>query len=838
MEQQVQIGKPALPDSQGPNGAPLQPLLEAARRVDKPAESSSFTKAMQELFKHHLNLQKRSRDAMITAGYENAMFMEGKQLIRPNTFKPGQWIPYTPKRPGTIEQNTLNFFRFYTSNSLWKWQLSNPDIVATPGVGTEAAREGAAAGDIVIENHERRYYNPVTTIQEGMGGLCWGTYAWQVNYNPDVTSVSTIIPIFQDVPVVGGEGFGQCGSCPFQGPAAAFQQVQADPFSPPMDLCPHCGQPALVEQPPQAMIPSVVGQREVKLGQLEAELLQFPECHWDFAHRLEDSSWFIHMRETSVKAVRRLLGNIKLPNNGEGLDDFGLRVMKSLAWAAPTPGMESARRDSNADPATIVKYSLGPDDYAHIILSKPEETVDGQTLPAGPLINTYPNGMTLWAFNGMSLIASVEATHHSRITTSGFWHAKPGSGTGQGLDDLKVVQKRFNINDSQVESFFRASSTPAMLMLKEAIGDTDPGYLGTGNINIPIIAQNLPEGMKPEDVVRPAFQPQNVPAQFFSYIYQHLNNFAQITSHITDFSGGLPGVKNSTATGAQITQANSNALFTPPLQVKADVRLRIAYITLDLYREYFPVERPFPLKGRHGRLQYKYLSAANLSTDIQLEVVKDSELPKNLFTKREDYFAFLQMLGGAAGLQTMRELDPEFCLELERAFNVNLKSEAYDHVASLCQQRLVQLEPFIQLVPDPVALTGLTPDPMGQLIQIGPGVLTPPIALEEPEHDLQAKWLSEWLVDDEGLSADPILRACVIAWIRYHFQLDGQQKGEIAFQMGAVQGAATMAGGMGEAMGGAAANEINPVPDVQGDVPDVNNPGKKATGRPKPKGRK
>lgn len=581
-------------------------------------------------------------------------------------------------------------------------------------------------------------------------------------------------------------------------------------------------------------MPSVVGQQQVDLGELAIDLKPFPECIWDFRHQPEQSSWFIHQRETSAQAVRRLLGNIRLSTGGEGRDDFGLKVMRNLGWAASGQVADQRKAEVYKDPVTVIEYSLGPDDIADIVLKSPEPTVGGDVIPAGPLLQSYPDGLTIQGLNGLTIITGMFTEHHSATHVGGVWHSKPGSGTGQGLDDLREVQKRFNSNDSQVASFFRASGTLAMLVRKEALGDTDPGYLGTGNINIPIISQNLPDGMKLDDIVAPAFVPPSMSGQFFSYIYQHLNNFAQLTSHITDFSGGLPGVKNNTATGAQITQANSNALFTPPLQVKGEVRLRIAEIVVALYRQHFPVERPFPLKGRHGHMEYRFLSAANLEADISFEVVRDSELPRNMFTKREDYFAFFNMLGGAAGYAQMREMDPEFVVELERAFNVQMNSETYNYVAALCQQRIAQLKQIAQFVPDPTVLTGLAiVPPLGMLQPVGPGVLDPPPVIEELDHQLKAKWLAQWLDFDEGQTAGPVMRACVTLLIRYHFQLHGQQQAEMAFQAGAVQTAAAVPGAIGGAVEGAIHAEVNPQPDVNTDVPDVNKAAP-TTGRPKP----
>lgn len=837
MSAQLSPTPPALAEHAAPNDAPLAPLLQIADGV-KPTETT-FSAYIKRKFEYHYNMEKRVRDSMYAAGYRVAMFMEGKQFLTPNRWVPGQWLPYTPKSPSELNKRALNFVRFYTSNSLWKWQLSNPDIVAVAGTDTEQARQAAKAADVVTEYHERQFFAPRLTIQEALQGLCWGTYVWEIDYDPDQHSVTALQPIFGEVPVTLGGGWGQCGSCPYSGTADQFAPSGPspdDPFAAPGYTCPQCGGEAAVDPPATELMPSITGMQEIKLGKLVARLKPFVECAWDFRYALEESSWSIHQRLTSTLAVRRLLGNIKLPSGGVGLDDYGLQLLGKLAWVtgggSGTSRQDERKREVYNDPATVIEYSLGPDDIADCVLKVAERTVDGGEIPAGPLLQKYPNGVRLQGLNGMTVITSVRDAHHSRNLLSGAWHARANSGMGQGNDDLVEVQSRFNADDSQISTYLRASGTPGMLYRKSVFGGGQPPYLGDPSINIPIIDQNLPDGTRMEDVVRPAFQPGSVPSQFFNLVYQRYNDFAQITSHITDFSGGLPGINNKTATGAQISQANSNALFTPPLQIKGEIRKRIAEITVDLYREHFPITRYFPLGGKHSFQQGMFLSGADLKADISFEVVKDSELPRNMFTKREDYAVFFQMIGNAVGYEAMQRINPDLLVELEKSFGVQLNSEAYDHTASLCQQRLTQISSVMAIAPDPQLLTGLATDPMtGAVLPTGiPGAIDPPIVLEEPDHQLKAKWFSQWLDTNEGQRGGPVLRASVILLIQFHFALAGLQAGAVAEQTGAVTalGAAPGAAVAGPQTG----TDDAGAPDVQGNVPDVNKRPGPVTGRP------
>lgn len=798
---------PVLVPHSGTNLAPLTPLQQIQAGFTK--TQSSLQKALQEKLKWYLSLEKRVWNEMYSAGFEVSSFINGQQLITPNRFAPGQFLSYVPRNTTDATKRAMNLMRFYASNCEFKWALSNPDVRAIPGIDTEQAREAAEAADIIVEHYERKFFKPFISRQEAFQALCWGTYIWRIRYDEEQHSMTVQQPIYQEQQVNLGAGIAMCGDCGYQGTADEVD-------------CPNCGGAMAVAEPPAVgNVPSVVGTQPVNLGDLVAELLPFPECRWDIRTRVEDSSWFIHQRRTSAASIRRLLGDIRLPGSSD-TDDLGLEIAEKLAWAGTggggRRGIDQRKPKLYEEPVVVVEMSLGPDDIADIILTKPEETLDGVTIAAGSLLQTFPNGLTVQGINGLGLITGIFNEHHSRNTTSGVWHAKAMSGVGTGLHDTVEVQKRFNADDSQIHTFMRATATPAMLVRQEALGDTDRGdYLGLPHANIPINSQNLPEGMKLEDIVSPAFQPQSVPGSVFTYVYERLNDFAQLTSHITDFSGGLPNVNNRTATGAQITQANSNALFTPPLQVKGEVRQRIAEIVIDLYRQHFPAERPFAMKGRHGRMSYVHLSAANLDTDLQFEVVKDSELPRNNFIKREDYTAFFMMVGGGAGYVQLRETDPEFVAEMEDVFNIKIKGENYDHIASLCEQRISQMRTAAQMMPDPMVLL--------MMIQ-------PPVTPYEPNHDTKAEWFSDWLDEDEGQQAPPALRAAVEMLIQQHLEFFTMQQSALAMAGGTIQTAGAMPGAIGAAVGGRINNEINPQPDTEPTNPNKPTP---ITGRPKPK---
>src|SRR6266480_3133797 len=85
--------RPALAEHSSPNFAPAQPLL-ALQRGNTKAESTVGA-ALKERFQHHYRLEKQTWADLNLMGSQIANFIEGRQLIRPNPYVPGAWLPYT-----------------------------------------------------------------------------------------------------------------------------------------------------------------------------------------------------------------------------------------------------------------------------------------------------------------------------------------------------------------------------------------------------------------------------------------------------------------------------------------------------------------------------------------------------------------------------------------------------------------------------------------------------------------------------------------------------------------------------------------------------------------------
>lgn len=758
------------------NFAPTAPLLQLGR--DQPNVQNYLWDAFKERFTHCNGLNTAIWNDMYDSGEMVGNFIVGRQFYTPNPMSPGRFLPYNP--PNTNSQKrAMNITQFYVSNCLWKWCLSNPDIRVNPGVDTDEAEESAVAAGIIVDHYEGEFFKPTEVIAEALQGICWGSYIWRLFPDTRKPLGHALREVFENRTIEAGDGYGHCTDCDFEGTASQFQQVQS-PDGTTSGICPECEASAYLEQP-KGEVPTVVDQHKVPVFDLSAKLVPFTNAKWDLRFNATDSPYLIIRERTNMGEIKAMFGDVRIPaasSTSTSDSDRGLDIAERMAYIGqPQAGYakSDARPTLFKTPVTIEEHWMAPEFYADITLKSDTETVCGQAIPKGRLVETFPNGLLVQGLNEMSVIIGVYPERHGPYVTQGSWYSRPMSGAGRGLQDLVEVQKRFNADDSQIHNYLRATSTPAMLVVEGALGEEDRAmYAGMPGENIPVVMDNLPEGMKPTDLIQPAFTPAAVSGQMFEYTYNRLNQCAQLVSHITDFSSGLPGVNNKTATGARITQANSNALFTAPLQIKAEVRKDIMRKTVELYRTHVPIARFFPLKGKYGRLQGKMLAGANICKDLVFDVVPDSEIPKNAEIARDDYTAFYLAFGGYEAYAMAKKDDPDMVKDVEHAFGIRTRAESYSVVASLCLKRVKQMAQFAELATEPQQL----------LLAIQPAV----DPLEDQMED-KIKWLRNWLDTDAGLESPPLLRAAVGELIKLQFMFASQVQTAMAGAMGMAQAA-------------------------------------------------
>lgn len=773
----------------GRNSAPIRPLIDLSKKSqDKKLPSTSLTEALKEKWTYYSKHEEPIWREIYSAAQLIDLFIQGKQLLRrhPNT---GAWM-ITPMKNEAMEKRTINQMRFWENALVAKWQLSNPNIVVRAGANDDKANLAAKACTAVVDFYEELLYSSEFNERECKLGIRNGTYIERFRVDDSIQSITALRSIIENKTISIGGGFGYCANCDTQGRADMFEPNLDSPV--PSFKCPNCGQQTRDVTPPaQAQgIRSIKGQEKVQQGEIVCEQLPLQACRWNLMCRPEESSWFIYSTKTSLNQIQRLLGPLELKGN---TDDIGLDILDKLAYVGQALSGQSIGGDRKPEifrqPIKVEEMSLGPDELVDIKLSKEEETVCGQSIPAGvSLSQVYPNGAVICGLNDMSVITGIYAETHREYIVSGYWHMNPNSGAGQGVGDAVEVQKRSSTIDTQVVAGLQAGTTPGFLYIKGVLDENEARYLSDPRVAIPIDWSLVPQDARDlNKLVRPAFTPATMPGQMMQYLQGFLTNQFQSTFGVTEFSSGLPGMagRNDTATGASIEQATSQAISTPTLQCKAYVRKRGMEITVKLFKNCMPIPRTFPMKGKFGRQEFKELAGADVDADLRFEVVKNSELTRTIYDIRKDMSDFYAQFGGLMGFLEAKKMYPREVSELANQWNVEIEDEDYSAIESICTKRIEQMMQGLSRTQDPNELLSF---------------IKPPVSKLEPQADIKAKWLQEWLDTDEGQDAPMPMRLAVELLIQGQFMGSVGQQAAVAGGQGMVQAAGQAPMAIGQKM--------------------------------------
>jgi hypothetical protein len=758
------------------NWAPIKPLTELKRGGRKP--DSRIAKALQELFTDKHRRDKLVFREMANVGQLVNLFLDGHQFLVASPYD-GSWA-VLPVR--NSDQRCFNVLSNIKQNLLTKWEGSSPDIIIRAGRNLNQAQSAAKSADAINNFYERRFYDHWFTQQEGLMGMTFGTYIDRYRFDDSKLSLTLMSDIFEQKDVSLGDGYGQCGKCGFGGNPAQFAQ----------GVCPECRSDEVrVERPESESLFSVSGQREDKHGDLTCELLPLPACRWDLAVRPEDSSWFMYRRRIPKGAVTRVLGNVLLPD-GNTEHDNGLEVLGALhRQGAPIGGRSATGQrddhdDKDRDSVVFDELWLSPDDYAHINLMGGEETVEGAEIPKGKLTDHFPDGLCAVGLNGLSTVLAIYPERHRNHLVSGTWFTRSQSGAGRGLADAVEIQKISNTMNNQAMTYMTSTYTPAIGYDNAIWTGNKAKYIGTPKTNIPFDLTKLPEGRSLKDAIY-QFQPTAMPSQFFNFAQNFLGVIMQKVSMVTDFNNGEPGItgRNDTATAAEIDQGNADAINQPIFLIKADARRRGAEITINLFRQHFPMKRYFDLGGKFGRQQGIELSAADVQADLIFDVARNSEMPKGPYTRQKNLMSFFSVLGGAEGYVMLRTADPKLASEIEQVFDVDVETDDFDSVNELCLRRLGQMTEALETgVGDPAALIS---------------AIMPPISTVELELKEKAQWFARWLSTDDGQDSPMPLRAAAEMLAQGQFQGAITQQSQIAVGDGTVAAAQMAPAALGQA---------------------------------------
>ncbi len=567
----------------------------------------------------------------------------------------------------------------------------------------------------------------------------------------------------------------------------------------PEEACPQCGsQNVLIEQMPEIPVNNVVGSSRVKVGDLCCEVIPFFNLRFDLAYRLEESPWLIYRRR-----VRRdvLKGHYPALNIAlSETQDTGLIAADALVRSAQAisgtsrSGLITDTSRSQPEACDLVEMWLDPCIYADYINPEPFQTLSGVTIQEGSISEQFPDGMCMLCVDDGKIILDVHNEHHREHFVSSPFHIKPLTGLGDGVVDIVEIQRQFNQINSQIYTQISTAATPAVLYDKDLMRGDSANYIGMPHQNIPVDLTGLPENRGIRDAVFP-LAPQGIPGHVIQYAQQFLNNMFQLTAHTTDFSGGLPGVDNRTATGAQIAAANAQSLHAPYLELLADVNKRTMELALNLYRRHCLDRRYYTIASKHGKQDGIWLRASNISDDVEVEVIPESHLPQSGLERRERLKEFISFFGNVQGLMEAEKMNPELVAQLTDLYDIDIESDDYSIAAEVGRGRIEQMRqllPYVaQLTAQASAAGGppgqvMVPDQMGGFMPVDINVfagrllvnaLDPPPDVFETAHLEAAGYYREWLTTDDGMEAPRPLREAVKLVIQAELQFGAMEAG-------------------------------------------------------------
>lgn len=518
------------------------------------------------------------------------------------------------------------------------------------------------------------------------------------------------------------------------------------------------------------------------------ELLDFPACRWDIRFRAEDSSYFIYESKCATSILSKLL-DADVTEDSEANEHYGIQLIEQIARQGGNVAGEGKEYPygtyNQMQGETIVtEMWLQPEAYCEIELNEDEKTVSGINIPAGrSLIDVFPEGMCVVGINGMKTIFGVYAENHKDHIVTGIYHLQSFSGVGKGISDAVDVKKEMDDLHSQTMAYIKAHGTPSWGYNKDVVSEEDARSIGKPRKNIPFDFTNAPDGARTINDVVQALTPGN-PGQGVWQMGQQLENYLQMSMQVTNFSDGLPGVDNKTATGVVQGQQLSQTMLVPQHRNKADHRKRADKVIFNLFKRYKNIPQFFATRDLNGITKGKYLSGNDFTdVDIDFEIVADSEIPQTPLIRAQSMSALLQQSGGVLGLLQAVQMNPDITGQIATTLGAkNLSIPKRTDIARVCRKRIEQAKQILatemQLQSVMTQVTGQQPDNSNLAATIV-SQLKPPISTKEPYYTEKVSWLAELLDCDEMQYADSHLRYVVEEMIDRHLQAATFGKAEV-----------------------------------------------------------
>lgn len=763
------------------NLAPLKPLLQLKAGDRSDGKESSLADQFQEILKDVLHQDEPTWREVANTVEVVSNFVQGKQIFQYNPHI-NEWQVQSLRRVNPNKITAINIMQFYLTDNIQRLVSVNPDLEPEDTFLQSKYRKQVKYAKAVWNYFEPKFYTPWFNQQEAVHQILTGNVIESVQYDPLARGAVAFKEIFGQKEIEISPGMGECIDCGHEGTGKDFMEGEES-----IPRCPACGSYGVIhEGSASELIDMPMGQQPVHIGEPRLRLIPIQTCRFSLKVRPEESPYFLERQMVPLNRIHHLFGqNIDLAESATSADR-GLQVTENMQTAGNTLfGQSSAYRsyEGKRKEVLIDRLSLTPEMYAHVKCYKDEKTIDGKVLKKGTSFLEYAkNGVTLLIGNEKNFLGVYPNITHQEEITSGIHHMRLNSGLGRGAEDTVEVQKRFNRFDNQHVKIMQAAATPAHTFIEGAVDMKHVKKIGQPNAAIPI-RQEIALALGGKTDLISQIKPATVAGNFFQYTYDILNQYRQLTAHSTTFSNGLPGVDNSTATGARIGDANSASIYIPMLQMKAEIRKGTAHKTIRaIHKHHGSVSRFYSFgKTASEQVVGEVIKGSDLSPDIKFTVVRDSELPKNRYNRQQDFERMMLAVGGVEGLMMLKETMPEMFSHIQATYGQEIGQRSYSTLEDICRDRLEQVLNAIpamqmalfQATGEPISLEQvLTPDMLVSMIE-------PQITVAEPSHDLKATWFADYLDTPEGYNLGTQGRVAVQLMAQLHLMLHQQQSGTI-----------------------------------------------------------
>jgi hypothetical protein len=514
-----------------------------------------------------------------------------------------------------------------------------------------------------------------------------------------------------------------------------------------------------------------VGYDEVPTGDIVCRIVPAYQVKFDrTVRRFEYSAYLRYRQRLRTEVVEATVPWWRSSQGDEEREDPAMRAERILTRSVGnmqggSGSVGSAIASNAAEPGmTLVdQWWFRPELYARIVLARDVELAGGGKIPAGKLVESFPSGLYVLSLNGEPIdFRDEDFTDHWQHTP---FVLVPTRVDGDGIEDMVEAQKEYNDVKGLILSNIKHVDGAGLMYRPEYLKQADVS--GKPYEMYPV--QNLPPEVPLNSIIAPVPRPA-LNQEVFAYLEAEDR---EMQSASKGFSGvtGAPDVKQiggDTATGMSLMSQNARSMRAPELALRAAGNIRWAEQVLKLFKENATDARYIPFNGKTGGAEGAWFKGSDIDGDFFVTAKPRSWVPKGELDRRGDLMGALQAVGGIQGLAMVAQQMPKLLAEISEVFDVDLDIADASLDSRVARLRLDSMK---QMLPQAQAMAQGDPNTAAQILTSGERAQVDP----EDNHDAQIQFYRRWLTTDEGLEADPLLRAAVHAQIQEHRQAQVQQ---------------------------------------------------------------